>query len=211
MSSIINKQVVLVLRYQDWQPIGYISIKKALKAMFSDDVDAVEALDLTYPLDENGHVDFSTPSTSVPTKIDDWLSLPVRDFDIPVQSIKTVYRAPIVVLTHNCKKPPTRQLKATRRNLWEFYNKKDIWTGKEISYAECTKEHLTPKSAGGKDDWTNLAPASKKLNNERGSIPLDQWKHKMQYKLKEPPKMPVSTFIKNPIRPEWNYFLVVKN
>lgn len=210
MSNIINKQCVLVLRYQDWQPIGYISIKKALKSMFSDDVDAAEALDLIYPIDSEGHVDFKAQPIAIPTKVDKWLELPVRDFDIPIHSTKSVYRAPIVILTHNCKKPPTRQLKPTRKNLWEFYGKKCYWTGKTLSYSECTKEHIIPKSKKGEDTWQNLAPASKKINHERGSIAVKDWKYKPQYSIKEPPKMPVSTFIRTAIRPEWQAFLVAQ-
>ena len=208
MSTVLNKNYVLVLSAALWQPIGFISIRKAIKAMYSDDADAVQALDLTYPLDEKGNVDFSQMPDAVPTGIDKWVTLPLRDYDIPICTAKSVIRAPIVVITHNCKKMIYRQLKATRKNVWEFYGRKDIWTGKEISYSECTKEHMVARSHGGKDDWSNIAPASKKLNHERGNIPLDKWKYKPQYQLKEPRKTAVSAFIKTAVRPEWEAFLI---
>jgi 5-methylcytosine-specific restriction endonuclease McrA len=208
VSSIITKNLVLVLHSVMWQPIGFISIKKAIKAMCSDDVDAAQALDLDYELNDEGYIDFMKPIKYVPLGVEEWFKLPIRDFDIPIHSTKSVYRAPIVILTHHCKKMPSKQLKPTRRNLWEFYGRKCYWTGKELSYSECTKEHIDPKSRGGGDSWANLAPASKKINNERGNIPVDKWKYKPQYKLKEPPKMPVSTFIRHAARPEWQYFIL---
>jgi hypothetical protein len=207
MSTVLDKKVVLVLSAILWQPIGYISIRKAIKAMYSDDVDAVQALDLTYPLNAEGYLDFkSCPTTNI-VGINEWVKLPLRDFDIPIHTAKSVIRAPIVVITHNCKKMVFKQLKPTRRNLWEFYGRKCIWTGKEISYNECTKEHMITRSSGGDESWLNLAPASKHLNHERGNLPLDKWKYKPQYSLKEPKRLPISSFIRTAIRPEWEYFL----
>lgn len=210
MSNIINKQIVLVLSNVLWQPIGYISVKKALKAMFSTGEDAAQALDLDFATDSKGNIDFNTPIKYNAVSIDEWVKLPIRDFDLSVQCAKTAIRAPIVIITHNLKKMPMKQLKPTRRNIWEWYNRKCIWTNKELSFAECTKEHIKPKCKGRDDSWENVAPASKRLNNERGSTPLELWKYKMQYKLKEPPKMPISTFIKHAVRPEWQSFLIVK-
>jgi hypothetical protein len=166
------------------------------------------ALNLDYPLNSEGFVDFSEPSQAIPVDVDTWNELPIRDFDIQICTPRKVIRAPIVIISNSCTKMIFKKLKPTRKNLWEFYNHKCIWTGKVISYNECTKEHMTPKSMHGKDTWANLAPASKHINHERRDTPLDKWKYKPAYKLIEPKSTPVSALITKAVRPEWSYFMV---
>jgi hypothetical protein len=210
--SDIDKNYVLVLN-SVWSVIGYTSIKKAMTSMFStsngNDMAAV-ALDLSYPLNAEGYVDFSLPSVAVPRGIPEWLDLPVRDFDIPIVTSHKVIRAPIILMTKNFSKPIFKKLKPTKRNLYDFYKGKSIWTGKTLSFNEMTIEHLIPKSHNGDNSWKNLAPAEKDINNKRGNTPLKDFSYKPQYQLKEPKSIPVSACIKKAIRPEWQYFLLNK-
>lgn len=209
--DILKHNFCLVLN-SSWNIIGYTTIQKAIKALFpkNDSDIPASALDLEYELDEKGFIDFTKPSKMVPVDADIWCDLPIRDFDIPIHTSKKTIRAPIVIISNSCSKPVFKKLKPTRRNLWEFYNHKCIWTGKVISYNECTKEHMIPRSHSGKDTWANLAPASKHINHERQNIPLEKWKYKPAYKLIEPKSTPVSAFITKAVRPEWQVFLLSK-
>lgn len=206
----LNKEIVLVLN-AIWQPIGYTSIKKAITSMCSTtdgENMAVQALDLEYDL-KDGTIDFASPIKMIPVGINEWISLPVRDFDIPIHTSKSVVRAPIVIIAKNFSKMVMKQLHPTKKNLYHMYGGKCIWTGEKMSFNEATLEHMTPKSHGGGESWKNLALAKKSVNNERGNVPVSEWKYKAQYKLVEPKLRPIAAEIKEAIRPEWKYFLLV--
>jgi 5-methylcytosine-specific restriction endonuclease McrA len=207
--STLDKKICLILN-TGWQPIGFISVKKAIVSMYpmNDNDTPSQAMNLEYELDENGFLDFMKPSLINPVGLDEWNKLPIRDFDIPVNTSKRTVRAPIVLITPNYAKMNYREIQPTKRNLYEFYGGKCIWTGKQLSYAEMTMEHMIPRSDGGKNTWENLAPAQKKLNNERGNTPLDKWKFKPQYSLKKPKALAISGLINKAARPEWLYFLI---
>lgn len=208
--SDLKKNYVLVLN-SVWAIIGYTSIQKAIISMYSTNNGenmAAMALDLDFGLDENGFVDFTNCTKMIPVGIPEWNSLGLRDFDIPIRTSHSVVRAPIVLITKNYAKMNYRRLRPTKRNLYDFYNKKCIWTGRELSLGEASIEHIQCRSAKGDSTWQNLAISDKKLNSERGNLPLEKWKHKMQYQLKEPKAMPVCALINKPIRPEWTPFLL---
>lgn len=168
---------------------------------------AAQALDLDYELNEDGFIDFEKPSQMVPVSIPEWNDLPLRDFDIPIHTSKKIVRAPIVLVTKNFSKTILRKLRPTKKNLFEMYGGKCIWTGKILSLADASLEHMVPKSHGGGNGWDNLALSKKKINNERGNTPVKDWKHKPQYSLKEPKAMPISSYINVATRPEWVFFL----
>ena len=212
MSNTLNKHYVLVLNAV-WQPIGYTTIKQAITAMFSTkdgENMAAQGLDLDYDLNSKGYIDFHSPNKVIPTYIEDWLELPVRDFDIPIVTTRKVIRAPIIIMARNFNKMIFTKLKANKRNLYNMYGGKCIWTGKILSFNEASIEHLTCKSHKGGNDWDNVAIANKNINQERGNIPLEKWKYKQQYPLKQPKSIPISGLINKAVRPEWDYFLIKK-
>lgn len=211
MESKLRKPWTLVLNAL-YQPVGVVTIAKGLVTMCSSidgETMAAQALDLDYELDADGAINWLKPSKFILTDWDDWIKLPVREFDIPIMTPRGAVRAPVVLYARNYKKIHMRKLKCTKKNLHRFYGGKSIWTGKQLSLNESSLEHMTPKSHGGLSCWTNLGISEKKINNERGNIPLSQWKYKPQYKLSEPRPMPASVIISSSSFPreEWRYFL----
>lgn len=209
MSDYLNKHLTLVLNAL-YQPIGSLSIKKACVALCSENngVSAAKALDLEYDLNEDGTVNFMSPNKFVPTDWESWINLELRDYDIPIRTAHRVIRAPIVILAHNFRKMVYRKLRPNKRNLYNIYGGKCIWTGRILSFNESSIEHMVCRSANGDSSWQNLGISDKKLNSERGNLTLDKWKYKQQYPLKEPKSTPISGLINEPKRPEWQYFLI---
>jgi 5-methylcytosine-specific restriction endonuclease McrA len=218
MSEILNKNIVLVLN-SIYQPIGYTSVKQAIVSLCSTsdgESMAAEALDLDYHLLEGGELDWASPFTYRSIPWDEWVTLPVRPEpykDEPIKTSKMVIRAPIVIRSRNYSKMPRRSLRPNKKNLYELYDGRCIWTGKKLSLNQATVEHLKPRSHGGKETFGNLALAEKKINNDRGNIPLEEWtkKYKPHYKTKEPTIRLACDLISEPKRPEWIYFLIKKN
>lgn len=50
-----------------------------------------------------------------------------------------------------------------------------VYFGREIKKSNRTREHIVPKSAGGKGDWGNIVSACLHCNVARSSIPLLLW------------------------------------
>ncbi len=208
--SELSKNYTLVLN-SVWQVIGYTSIKQAVVSMYSSrdgENMAAQALDLEFALDENGFVDFSNPTKMVPVGIPEWNDLSIRDYDLPIRTAHKTVRSPIVLITKNYSKMNFKKLRPSRKNLYDIYKGKCYWTGRTLSYNESSIEHIICVSAKGDSTWKNLAIAERKLNSERGNTPVEKWKHKPQYELKEPKSIPVSSLISKAVRPEWTPFLM---
>ncbi len=211
MSEILNRDYTLVLNSL-YTPVGVTSIREALTAMNSTkngENMAADALDLHYGLNDDGSVNYNDVAY-YPTNWDNWIELPVRDFDIPIRTVRLTLRAPIIIVAKNYSKIPNKRIKLSKRSAYEHYGKKCVWSGRELSFNEASLEHMTPRSHNGEMTWDNIAIADRKLNAERGNIPIDQWKYKAKYQPNEPKIKPMSILIDTPNRPEWEYFLIVK-
>ena len=211
MSDILNRSLCLVLNAL-YMPMGTLSLKKACVTLNSsiDGFDmAAQYLQVEYDNKEDGSIDFMSPNLIQPINWDEFCQLPLRDFDIPISTPKMKIRAPILIISKS-KKIIMKKLRPSIQTLYDIYGGRCIWTNQVISKNQASKEHLKCRSHGGDDSFSNVALASKKLNHERGNIPLKDWKYKMQYPLKEPLPMPYSTTIKNIPREEWRYFLFNK-
>lgn len=209
--SVLDKHLTLVLNAL-YIPIGTTTIKKALVAMNSSSDGehcAAEALDLAYDSTAQG-LDFMSPNTFNLVKWEDWIGLPIRDFDIPIHTPKIIIRAPIVIVAKNYTKIPVKEIKLSKKAVYSFYNGKCIWTGRTLTFSESSLEHMVPKSHNGKMDWNNIGLSDKKLNQERGATPLEKWKYKPKYKLKKPLPTPIPALLHTASRPEWQYFLIKK-
>lgn len=210
MSDILNKDWVLVLNAL-FMPINTISIRKALENMSSTkdgENMAHHAMDLDFERNEDGTLDYSKPTVFRVVDWDEWVTLPVREWDVAVHTPRLAIRAPIVIVAKNHDKMIMKQVHPTKRNLYDAYGGRCVWSGKKLSFKEATREHMKPRSEGGGNGWENLAIADKSLNSERGSTPVEKFRFKPQYPLKKPKAKPACSFITQAVRPEWTYFLV---
>jgi HNH endonuclease len=209
--ELLSKHYSLVLNAL-YMPMGSLTIKKALITLNSSEdgiSNAALAFDLDYELDDKGNVDFLKPKVLRTVEWDEFITLPLRDFDIPIHSPRMTIRAPIVILSKS-KKIVMKKIRPTIQNLYDLYGGKCVWSGKVLSKNSATREHLIPKSQKGDDSFKNVVLADRKINHERGNLPLEKWKYKMQYQPKEPLPRPWVSTIKNAPREEWRYFLFNK-
>ncbi len=192
--------------------MGTVSIQKGIGMLLStnDGISmAGQYLNIEYNLDEEGYIDFMSPKLIQPVSWEEYACLPLRDFDVPIRTPHMVLRAPIVVMSRS-KKVIMKELRPTKKNLYDFYGGKCIWTGEVIPFSQTTREHLLPKKYGGKETWENLAPASKEINNNRGHTLLKDFHIKPKYKISKPKAMPAAAMIREVVRNEWAYFLLNK-
>lgn len=62
-----------------------------------------------------------------------------------------------------------RQLRPTRKSIYERDNATCQYCANRISFSRATVDHVLPKSRGGKNTWTNLVLSCASCNNEKGN------------------------------------------
>jgi 5-methylcytosine-specific restriction endonuclease McrA len=206
MSNILNKPVLVLNKA--WVPIGTCTVKCAFEDMNSSK-HPKKALKVEYFKDSKGVYDFSNPTEVLPLGWAEWSTLAPRDFDEDsIRSVKCEFRVPTVLIVgSNYNQMPVKTFRCTKRNLYNQYGGKCIWTGEVVPFKDATIEHMQPKSRGGKNSWQNLAIASPEKNREKSDKTPEEYGVKPKYKLSEPKPVPAHVLIKSIISPDWNMFL----
>jgi hypothetical protein len=164
--SVLNKHICLVLNNL-WLPIGYNSVRKGVVAMLSESngTVAAKAIDIKLNKTADGEWDYYNPEYLNPVSWEEWVELDVPEYYPKIHlTHDRIIRAPVVVLACNCSKITTRELKPTKKNIFDWYNYTCCYSGKKLPKTQLNIEHVHSKDKGGKDTWGNLAPCDKNLN-----------------------------------------------
>lgn len=176
--NILNKRIVLKLN-SNWQPIHTITVQKAIRDIVCESSPHV-VFDIVY--DENDEFYSSRPVTW-----DEWITLPVREYDFAIKTPHSEVRCPTVIMSCNFAKMPLKEIKLTNENIKRRDDFKCQYTGKRLHPKDATVDHIVPLKHGGANDWTNLVCCDKKVNHRKGSKLNDQ----AGLKLLRPPKKPL--------------------
>lgn len=199
----INRPVLLLNAC--WQAIDTITLKKAMEDMNSSRTPKL-ALKIEYQRTDNGF-DFTKPTEIIPLKWGEWITLSSREYDEDcIRTPNLEIRIPTVLIAPKYQKIPKKTFRPTKRNLYDKYGGKCVWTGEQISYSSASIEHMTPKSRGGKNTWENLAIASPKMNHKKADRTVEEFGIEPKYKLVSPKPVPVSVLIRA-INPDWAIFV----
>lgn len=209
MNNIIYKKVLVLNK--GFIPIATTTVKEALEDM-NNIKSPKSALKIEYDQISKGKYDFSKPIEIIPLVWNYWQQLSPRDFDEDcVRTPNMIIRVPTVIVCPNYSKIPLKTFRATKKNIYKKYNGKDYWTGEDLSYNDCTLDHVKARSKGGSGDWDNIAPTSGKINRLKGNMDpkefSEKFGYKPQYKLSEPKPVPSHLIIKESICPDWLLFL----
>lgn len=206
MTDIANKNIVLKLN-RNWQPVGHSLVCKALVDLCAGD--AVVALDIDYAIDKEGNTDFDKPTVMRPVEWDEWITLPIRPWDLEIHSPSRVVRVPTVVITKNYGLMPLHDFKTRpgKRALWNRDKGIDQYTGKKLSESEASMDHVIPVSKGGKTNWENVVLTNKHLNWQKGN----HFNHEVGLKLirtpRKPLPIPASALIREAKHVDWVHFI----
>lgn len=186
--SILDLKKVLVLN-SSWVAIGEKTIQQALVDLCCGSHQAI---------------DFSD-DYMLPVKWEAWIKLPVREGDDVVRTAHSEVRVPRVLIATAYKKVPVKRKKKNLRNLAEAYDNTCALTGRKLSRADMSEEHVVPRSKGGRDDWGNVVLAHRDVNSRRGNLPYEKVGLKSPKILPAPREMPFSESVRNVYRlPEWD-------
>ena len=142
---------------------------------------------------------------------EEWITLPIRDQDEAVHTVRGRVRVPTVIVAVNYAKVPKKRPKLCARAIRE----RDPESFRDCQYTrrvlrpeEGSLDHVVPRSRGGKDAWENLVWSAKEVNQRKA----DRLPHEAGLRLlsipRAPRELPVSVLIRNAHRIEdWKLFV----
>lgn len=201
--SVENKLICLSLN-SAWQPIGNKTVKEAICDLTGGDY---LALDIHY--DRLGDSwDFSAACSINPVRWDEWMTLPIRDFDLEIHSPKLTVRVPTVILAKNYSKMPIKRLRISASNIRLRDKNVCQYTGKKLTNGQGNIDHVIPRSKGGEDSWENLVFCDKSINRMKGSKLPKEIGLTLLKKPTEPLPVPAFQLIREALHQDWIHFLI---
>jgi len=182
MNDILNKSIVLVLN-RNWQAINIRTPQDAFCQMATNVATGLE-------IEGENHIR--------PVTWAEWITLPIRESDHAVQTVRGAIRVPAVIVAVNFAKVPKKRPKLNARNIRERDGDRCQYTGRLLRPDEGNLDHVVPRSRGGADSWENLVWAAKEVNQHKA----DRLPHEAGLKLlavpRAPKDLPVTAFLRNP-------------
>ena len=190
--NILNKAIVLVLN-RNWQAINVRTPQEAFCMMATNVATALE-------IEGDNHIR--------PVEWAEWVTLPVREQDNAVRTVRGAIRVPAVIVAVNYARVPKKRPKLSARNIRERDDNRCQYTGKFLRPDEGSLDHVVPRSRGGRDTWENLVWSCKDVNSRKA----DRLPHEAGLRLlkqpRAPKELPVSVTISNSHGiPEWRLFV----
>ena len=209
---IIKNKIVCLTLNANWQPIGYKSIKESISDFCgggSGHRPSLHAINFDYKLDENNKPIYNEPENIIPCSWEDWLKLPVREWDLSIKTPNKVIRVPTVLIFSNYRGMPIKNYDRipSKYDIYVRDNGMCQYTNKKINKRDGTVDHIIPKSKGGKNTWENMVFCSKHINLKKSNKNLKDLDLKLIKKPRKPKSIPVCNLIKLSFHPTWDLFI----
>src|SRR5438094_5919816 len=181
MSDILHKTIVLVLN-RNWQAIHVRTPQEAFCMMAANVATALE-------IEGEDHIR--------PVSWDEWITLPVREQDEAVHTVRGQIRVPTVIVAVNYAKVPRKRPKLCAKAIRERDGNRCQYTGRVLHPAEGSLDHVVPRSRGGRDAWENLVWSAKAVNTKKGNRLPEEAGLKLLTVPRAPKELPVTALIRN--------------
>ena len=192
MSNILTKATVLVLN-RNWQAINVRTPQEAFCMMATNVATGLE-------IEGEDHIR--------PVAWEEWITLPIREQDESVHTVRGEIRVPTVIVAVNYAKVPKKRPKLCARTIRERDGNRCQYTGTLLRPEEGSLDHVVPRSRGGPDSWENLVWAAKNVNQRKGNRLPHEAGLKLLTVPRAPKEVPVTALIRNtPGIDDWKLFL----
>ena len=192
MSDILNKTIVLVLN-RNWQAINIRTPADAFCQMATNIATALE---------------IDGENSIRPVMWEEWITLPIRDSDNAVHTVRGAIRVPTVIVALNFAKVPKKRPKLSAKSIRERDGNRCQYTGKLLRPDEGSLDHVLARSRGGKDEWGNLVSSDKTVNAKKGNRLPHEAGLKLLTVPRAPKELPVTAHLRNAHGvAEWKLFL----
>lgn len=211
MSNVAQKLICLSLN-RNWKVVGYKTVKDTIIQLCGASIESDPsslALDINYELDSDGNPIFDKPTYINPVNWIEWVSLPIRSWDLSITSVNKEIRVPTVVVSTNFSKMPVRMFrgKPTRDALWKRDGGIDQYTGLPLKKEDANIDHIIPSSRGGKDTWTNMVTTAREINTRKGNKLNEEVGLKLIRKPVAPEPTRICDLITEAKHADWQHFL----
>lgn len=139
---------------------------------------------------------------------DEWVTLPIREGDHAIQSVRGPVRIPTVIGKFSYAKMPQRTIKFGNRGVRQRDRAICQVTGKPAP--DGNVDHWVPRDKGGANTWENTAWMCRDINSLKRNMSPEEFTRKYGLKLIRKPKAPkpVPACAMIPCRkPDWVYFV----
>jgi 5-methylcytosine-specific restriction endonuclease McrA len=153
-------------------------------------------------------LDIETGGHIRPVTWNEWLTLPVRDGDNAIGTVKGAVRVPSVLVLAKFDKVPKKRPKFGVRGIWERDGGVCQYTGRKLRPHEGNIDHVVPLSRGGPTSWDNCVLADRRINSRKGAKLPQEAGLKLLRRPAVPRELPVTLLIRNAhgVR-DWEMFL----
>jgi 5-methylcytosine-specific restriction endonuclease McrA len=209
-TDLLDKPIVLSLN-RAWQVIGHRTVKQALIALNGGAAGLPPAmgLDIAYAKLGDDSWNFDRPLYLNPVAWDEWIKLPVREFDFAVSTPKLHIRVPTVIISTQFNRMPMRIPRVSRTAIFARDGGVCQYTGEHVGRNGGNLDHVIPRDRGGRDSFENLVWAKREIN----SLKANRLPHEAGLRLlrrpKAPASLPASAAIRDVRHPDWRHFLHV--
>jgi 5-methylcytosine-specific restriction endonuclease McrA len=190
--SLLNKATVLVLN-RNWQAINVRTPQEAFCMMATNVATGLE-------IEGEDHIR--------PVTWQEWITLPIREQDQVVHTVRGQIRVPTVIVAVNYAKVPRKRPKLCARSIRERDGNRCQYTGRLLRPEDGSLDHVVPRSRGGRDAWENLVWSAKDVNQRKANRLPHEAGLKLLSTPRAPKQLPAMAFIRNAHGvAEWKLFL----
>ena len=206
-TSILDKPIVLALNAA-WQIIGHRTVREAIVALTGGDRGSPPALglDIGYPALAEGGWNFDRPLTLQPLKWEDWINLPIRDFDFTLSTARQQIRVPTVIVAANYNRMPMTEPRVSREAIYHRDGGVCQYTGEFIG-RDGNLDHVVPRAKGGRNSFENLVWSKPAINAQKAARLPHEAGLKLIRNPTAPKKVPISSTIREARHPDWHHFI----
>ena len=138
--------------------------------------------------------------------LEEWLSLTPREEDNFVNSAHMSFIVPRIVICTNYDRVPYRKIIfPTKRNIWERDDYTCGYTGRKLTKAQLSIDHILPSSRGGLNTWENLITCDRQLNSDKSDNLPEECNPPL--KLRWKPKQPKNGLVFDIFDTAWETFI----
>lgn len=141
---------VLVLN-RNYYAIQIVDWKKAMSLMYQGLADAVDEQYVNHSFEN--WVEISKAMEKSPNGF--------------VSSPKFKVAVPDIIRLNHFDRLPKREVKFSRRNIYQHYGYKCCYCNKQFKTEELNLDHVFPRSRGGRTDWTNIVTSCLPCNSKK--------------------------------------------
>ena len=163
--------------------------------------------DIEYQQNSDGSYDFDKLINMRLVDWEEWITLPVRPYDLVVHTPKLTVRIPRVAMSMVSEHTPTAKYNTSLDTVYNLYDGICQYSKRKLKKSEASRDHVIPRHKGGLNTFSNIVLCDKSINSIKG----DRYNYECglpEVKPIVPKELPLKdTLVNTRNIPEWNWFL----